>query len=418
MLDDARSAAARSPKTRVDPFVYRVGIKDFKSIAVCDIELGPLTLIIGRNGAGKSNFLDALRFVGDALNTTLDHAIRDRGGLAGVRRRSQGHPRNFGVRLDLFVSPHQTAHYAFEIGSRGDGYFVKRELVELRRIGDRAIEAEYHVEDGKIVRQSPSFVLPEPQRDRLLLVAASGLAPFRPLYDGLTSMGFYNLDPDAMRELQSPDAGELLHRHGENLASVIGRVLSESPGVSDRLRDYLRQIVPGIHSFGRVALGPKETLQFKQDVRGSKEPWNFYAASMSDGTLRALGALVAVAQPLREGRRARLVGIEEPETALHPSAAGALMDALVEASSMTQVIVTSHSSDLVERIDEPGGRLLVVVSRDGASSISPIDDASRRAIRDHLYNAGELHRMDQLDVDESDLARQGQLDLFATEPRP
>ena len=70
--------------------------------------------------------------------------------------------------------------------------------------------------------RSPVFkVGPPASSDRLYLVAASGLAPFRPLYDALSRMGFYNLNPDEIRELQPPDAGEVLKRDGSNLASVL-----------------------------------------------------------------------------------------------------------------------------------------------------------------------------------------------------
>ena len=79
-------------------FITRVVLKNYKSIAACDVRLQPLTFLVGRNGAGKSNFLDALRFVADALNSSLGHAIRDRGGINDVRRRSRGHPNHFGIR--------------------------------------------------------------------------------------------------------------------------------------------------------------------------------------------------------------------------------------------------------------------------------------------------------------------------------
>ena len=68
--------------------VTRVVLKNFKSIAACDVKLGPLTVLVGPNGSGKSNFVDSLRFVSDSLTTTLDHALRDRGGINEVRRRS------------------------------------------------------------------------------------------------------------------------------------------------------------------------------------------------------------------------------------------------------------------------------------------------------------------------------------------
>ena len=63
------------------PFVRRLRLRNYKSISVCDVELGQLTLLVGRNGSGKSNFLDGLRFVADGLNLSLDHAIKSRGGI-------------------------------------------------------------------------------------------------------------------------------------------------------------------------------------------------------------------------------------------------------------------------------------------------------------------------------------------------
>jgi hypothetical protein len=72
-----------------DPtFVRRVSLRNYRSIGACDVQLGPLTFLVGPNGSGKSNFLDALRLIADALNNTLDHAIRERGGIHEVRRRA------------------------------------------------------------------------------------------------------------------------------------------------------------------------------------------------------------------------------------------------------------------------------------------------------------------------------------------
>lgn len=57
------------------PFLRRVRIRNYKSIGHCQVPLRPLTVLVGRNGAGKSNFLDALGFVGDALRSSLDQAM-------------------------------------------------------------------------------------------------------------------------------------------------------------------------------------------------------------------------------------------------------------------------------------------------------------------------------------------------------
>jgi hypothetical protein len=104
----------------------------------------------------------------------------------------------------------------------------------------------------------------------------------------------------------------------------------------------------------------------------------------------------------------RLVGIEEPETALHPAAAGALIDAQREASVHTQVLVTSHSADLLDEIDAEHDGLLVVEAEAGTTMIAAEDPASHQAIKKHLYSPGELLRMDQLEPDRNDVEQQSQ----------
>ncbi len=391
--------------------IRRVAIRNYKSIGRCEVELGPLTLLVGRNGAGKSNVLDALRFVTDGLQTSLDHAVKARGGIEAVRRRSTGHPRNFALNLDLILPGARNATYGFEIAARSrGGFLVRREQLRVRDLSGTTL-GMYEVAEGRVEHAQPAAV-PPASGDRLYLVTAAALPVFRPTYDALVSMGFYNLNPDEMKELQSPDAGELLHRDGANIASVIARLAADRPDLLERVRRYLQQILPDVVDVQRIALGPKETLEFRQEVKGASAPWKFYAQSMSDGTLRALGALVAVMQLAAQKVPASLVGIEEPETALHPAAAGALMDALREAAARTQVVLTTHSPDLLDRADPAQDRIFVVVSREGTTEIGPLDGASETAIRDHLYSAGELLRMDQLEPDAGSLARQRQLRLF------
>ncbi|MDB5323963.1 MAG: hypothetical protein JWN40_5594 [Phycisphaerales bacterium] len=401
---------AAQPRDR-DPFLRRVAIKNYKSIGKCDVKLSRLSVLVGRNGAGKSNFLDALRFVTDGLQSSLDHAIKSRGGITSVRRHSTGHPRNFAIELEFGTPDGGIATYGFEIAARTDGAFsVKAEQLEMRGPAGEII-AHYRIRDGEVERKS-QLTMPRAVSDRLYLVVASGIPEFRVAYDALTSMGFYNLNPESMKELQSPDAGELLHRDGDNIASVIARLEAEAPNEKRRAEQYLGKIVDGIVRVNRVPLGPRETIEFAQQVIGAKYPWQFHAANMSDGTLRALGILIAVSQLVHIRDRVRMVGIEEPETALHPAAARALMDALNEATEHTQVLLTTHSADLLDAMQTGEDGLLAVVARQGETHIAPIDLASRRSIHDHLYNAGELLRMDQLEPDDEDLKRQEAAPMF------
>jgi predicted ATPase len=372
-------------------FLTLVRLKNYKSIGACDVELGPLTFLIGPNGSGKSNFLDALRFVADGLRNSLDHALRDRGGIQEVRRRSSGHPNHFGLRLEFRLQSGQSGFYAFEIAARpAGGYLVQKEQCLLHGQG-----VEFVVEQGEVIR-STARVPPPASGDRLYLVNAAGLPEFRPVYEALSRMGFYNPSPDSVRDLQLPDSGELLARDGSNLASVLAQ-LEKHSGVKQRIEEYLSRVVPGIEGVDHKVLGPRETLMFRQKVVGAKHPWQFGAANMSDGTLRALAVLVALFQGSNGlAGRTPLVGIEEPETALHPAAAGVLRDSLRDASQSTQIIVTSHSPELLEDDKLPVEAILAVVSDEGETQIGPVDEATRDLLRQRLFTAGELLRLNQL----------------------
>src|SRR3954470_24068113 len=76
-----------APKSVPVPMIRRVRLKNFRSIAECDVELGPLTILVGPNGSGKSNFLHALDFLSDALNNGLESAVRRRGGMNSLLSR-------------------------------------------------------------------------------------------------------------------------------------------------------------------------------------------------------------------------------------------------------------------------------------------------------------------------------------------
>ena len=399
-------------------FLTRVVLKNYKSIANCSVKLGPLSFLVGPNGAGKSNFLDALRFVTESLNTSLDHALRERGGIREVRRRSKGtvgRPTHFGVRLEFNLGDGVSGHYAFRVGalSRG-GFEVQREECQLWSEQSAFAECFYTTESGKVVDASAK-VMPPASPDRLLLVAAAGLAEFRPLYDALSRMGFYNLNPDEIKDLQPSDTGEVLQRDGRNLASVLNALGRDNPNARNRVMEFLSKVVPGIEDVIIRHVGKKETLEFHQRARADSDTLTFPAENMSDGTLRALGVLTALFQSTDGGsKRVPLVGIEEPEMAVHPGAAGVLRDALRTAAHMTQVIVTSHSPDLLDDKDVSDDWILAVVSENGETEIGPLNEADRSLMRERLFTAGELLKQGSLTPD-LDAIRQTppkQLELF------
>jgi predicted ATPase len=393
--------------------IQRISIRNYKSLAKCVQRLGSLHFLIGPNAAGKSNFLDALRFMSDALNTTLEQALRDRGGIGEVRRNSRGHPTHFGIRLDLALTREQSAWYAFRVGAKArGGLVVQREECHIpTMMGD---DTHFIVEDGRPISSSVEIGTALVS-DRLALTTLSGRPEFRPVYDALRNMAFYNLNPQRIRDLQDPDPGQVLARDGRNLASVIRELRRAKGGlVLDRIVEHLRAVMPGVTTVEPVTVGPKETIRFRQIVAGDKNPWKFPAASMSDGTLRALGIFTAVFQSgIQDENRVRGVGIEEPEVALHPGAAEVVAEALHLASQEVQVLVTTHSPEILDHKDVREEHLLAVSGDLGNTIIGPVDRATKVALRDRLFNAGELLVQGQVEPDSEAAARSArQLKLF------
>ena len=99
------------------PFISRVRLRNYKSIARCDVQLGSLAILVGPNGSGKSNFLDALALTRQALDVTLDHAFRERGGINEVRRRFWWTPLQFFDRPEFHTS---RRHQSRSLQFRGD----------------------------------------------------------------------------------------------------------------------------------------------------------------------------------------------------------------------------------------------------------------------------------------------------------
>ncbi len=372
----------------------RVVLRNYKSIPACDVSPPKLCFLVGPNGSGKSNFLDALRLVSDSLQNSLDHALRERGGIHDVRRRSSGHPTHFGIRLE-FEMADARGHFAFEVGAmRNGGYRVQKE--ECRIVDAEGEEHVYQVVNGE-VRRATFSPRPPASAARLYLAVASSYPPFRAVHEALSALGFYNLNPQAIRTPQPPDPGELLKRDGSNIASVVSHLASQAPELKERVEHYLNAIVPGMERVDRRSVGHLETLEFRQKVRGARNAWRFYAGNMSDGTLRSLGVLVALLHAGANGSApTRLIGIEEPEVALHPAAAEILVDAIRDASERAQILVTSHSPDLLDYIGADTGAVLAVEAVDGESRIEPLDEASRSALSERLFTPGELLRMDRL----------------------
>jgi predicted ATPase len=165
---------------------------------------------------------------------------------------------------------------------------------------------------------------------------------------------------------------------------------SKNPEAFIRIQQYMAAINPHISEIQAVEVQDFRVLMFK-----GRNIAPLPAENVSDGTLRALAILVAAFQPQVNGKPA-IIGLEEPESGLHPAASSVLFDALLEASATRQIIVTTHSADLLDRSDLQPDMIRAVSIEDGETIIGPVDEPGVKAIRERLYTPGELMRMNQL----------------------
>lgn len=399
------------------PYLLELRLKNYKSFPGVILGLRPLTVLVGPNGAGKSNILDALVLLSDAMSLQLKEAIHKHGGLSGVRRKkTRGAKRypKFGIAVHLrFVPRGQSdpvnVHYGFELqAAPNNDYLISRErcLVDLpeRIFFDRK---EDQIEFDYPTFRAPPGTVNTVDQHALLLPLISTIPIFSEIRDKLASMRRYAISPDVIRELQSPAPGNGLEPDGRNIADVIAEMQRNRNEDYVRLCELLESVVPGVIRVEPVSYGSKRWLRFYQRAGdGGEQILSFDAESMSDGTLRVLGILAAVLQdpgPL-------LTAIEEPEATIHPGALGALMDILRHGELRSQIMITTHSPDVLDSSDLPPSSIWLVEWREGVSFVSPISPESARALE--FSTPGVLLRSNFLRPAEGVIT---EVDLFPSE---
>jgi predicted ATPase len=402
----SESQAEDGGATGAVPFISRLRLKNYKSIAQCDVRLGPLTILVGPNGSGKSNFLDALEFLCRAVETSPNQALEERGGLEAVLRQVPEKSASFTVAVEVAVpwwpAPRETiATYEIEIGRAQDGergVAVLHESCVLRGPGEpAAFSARSGTVDLAPAREhSGGTATLEP--DRLFLPVAGTQGAFAQLYSGLLRPRFYHFRTENLRRPQRSSQRAVLRRHGEGFGDVLS-VLSAGlsaghDAAKARIDAYLSAIAHGTSGIEARDVGAYKTVVLHTNVDG--EAFEFSSEAMSEGTVRSAAVLAALFQPESLDGRLPLIGIEEPEIALHPAAAGVLFDALTEASEHVQIIATSQSADLLDREDLDPAVIRPVTMRDGLTIIGEVDDASQEIVNQKLYTLGELMRGNQL----------------------
>ena len=385
------------------PFISRVKIKNYKSIAHCDVQLGELQFLVGRNGSGKSNFLDALAFVRDVLEfNNLEKAINDRVGsifrLWKEKTELIEMELNFGMEIEFNLSNGDNGVFAFHIRKEVTNCIVAAESCRIEQNGKTK---KYKTENGKLSSGDPKR-FPPVASDRFYLQNMSAYDEFRSLYDALRKMKIYNFVPQHIPLLDETISNSLFMADGNNIAQVVSELTDNA---KNRIREYLQLVVPDICDFRFREVGKEGREEGKYLVFQHKSGI-FPHESMSDGTLRALCVLTALLQERKDDKNSHpmLVGIEEPETGLHARATGALLGAIMEAVDMRQVIIATHSTEMFDDKDITTEQILPVERRDSGTVIAPLENITKDMLREHLTTAGELLRQDHLQPESSSSA--------------
>lgn len=368
--------------------ITRVRITDYRSIGSCDVELQPLTLLVGPNGSGKSNFLDALRFVVHSMHAPLEQVVETRSGMRSILRKlPEGQMASrFCIQLSFEVDSVGPGTYLLSVAVGSDGSSVIDE--ERCEIGtDHFVWQRGSLKHN--AQSTPAFT-----GDRPALVAFGALPQFAPVFTLLSGLTFYAPNPERMRRPTPIGPGKVLSRDGSNCADVLARIERTHPQITARIRGYLRSFNPEFADVSVTDLPDFRWLAFTP--AGNPSHWRLNSSEVSDGTLRAIGILLAIFQAPAVKPPLTLVGLEEPESNVHPAAAGILLDALLEASRQVPILASTHSADLLDRRDLPERGLLAVALQDGETLIGPIDESGKAILRKHLYTAGELLRSNQL----------------------
>jgi AAA domain, putative AbiEii toxin, Type IV TA system len=301
-----------------------LGIETFKSFSAVRIPMGPLTLMLGENGVGKSNALEALRLLHDlARGCTLEAAL--------VGPAAPGLPRGHGVRGDAPRSG--TASFAisstWDLGTLGQA--VHRARIDLGM--PRATLSE-------TLEPAATTLLAAPRTDRSSLGAPPN-ATWRALQRRLRDAVFLDPDLDAMRSYSNQGDATMASGAG---ASAVALDLCSVHERKLELIDWLDAFLPnGVRdlSFERTALGDVMLVIVERD--GARTP----ARYLSDGTLRFIG----LATTLLAAGPDTLVVVDELERSIHPSRCSVLADLLQQATARgLQILGTTRSPDLLEAL--------------------------------------------------------------------
>lgn len=330
----------------------RLTASGFRSIRNLDIELGDLTVLIGANGSGKSNFVSFFDLLSFMLSGTLQLYIARKGGGSSLL--------HYGPKR----TPLLTTTLRFEDATGWSQYGCTLAFASP----DRLIFTDESVSFQRVGEPKPySKTLNSGQAETdLLAVASGGGAPVatvaRVFLSRLKKLRVYHFHDTSetayIRTNQAVDRNRMLLSNGGNLASFLYMLQESFPTHYDRIVSTIRLAVPYLRDFD-LAPDRVNPGQTQLRWRDQNPDYEFGPHQLSDGSLRAIALITALLQP--EELLPSVIFIDEPELGLHPSAVGIIGKLIKAVSAKRQVVVATQSPRL---LSECAPEDIVVVERE------------------------------------------------------
>ena len=272
----------------------------FRSFSSGDVKLDNPTFLVGQNGTGKSNFVDAFSFIAEAMKSSLLSVFRRRGGFETVIHRTPKGRHStirFGVELEALNDHTAWAKYYLVLQIRRDyGLYVAHERCNYPKkstgMSSSSIVERLAERHGQINWRGDTG--PPNLGPAVLALPLIGDTRFTPIFDFLADMRTYRIDPAALRWDQELYGDTGLNDNGSNAARVLHQIRRQSQGDWEEICEFLGHVVPEIVSARPRRRGDELDIEFVQRLDDGQV--KFRASDMSDGTLRVLGLLIAAYQ--------------------------------------------------------------------------------------------------------------------------
>jgi predicted ATPase len=351
--------------------IKKLTIEGFKSIReLRNFELRPLNVLIGANGAGKSNFVGFFRLLRELIEQRLQAALQTmEGGADGC----------------LYMGPKITKRFGAKLHFGNNGY----EFVLEPTPDNRMVFADETAAFGNILSRLGSghseARLKDQQRNPTRWGLEHGVAFL--VYEVISSWVVYHFHDTSLtagvRRQKPINDNEALRPDAENLAAFLYRMREANPRTYTEIRDVVRLAAPFFDDF-KLRPVPTNPDLIQLEWLQTSSDYPFRANQLSDGTLRFICIAAALLQP----ERPATMLFDEPELGLHPYALALLGDLFKRAAEQgTQLIVSTQSAPLLNEF-EPDD-VVVVERHQGESTfqrLNPTDLSEWLA----EYTLGEL----------------------------